>query len=87
MKPSPCDLCLLIPICRHKGWMKFINECPTVQNYFFVDYLDGLSSKKYGEEVISKEVTRRIERVQILIRPTRWKTCYNQNSWVYEVRL
>ncbi len=78
--PCPCDNCLIVPICKYKSWKSLVRECDIVEGYFF-------KKGKRNKWVLSeKSIKSHIERVQICMRPTRWKTadegeCY----WVYEV--
>lgn len=33
--PSPCDECLVVPICRSKMFKKLVNDCTTVNKFLY----------------------------------------------------
>lgn len=56
---SPCQDCLIIPVCRHKKLHNLISDCSFVRNLFY----DNWNHTKFWEDITY---------VENILKPTQW---------------
>lgn len=57
---SPCNRCLLIPICRHKSYFNLLAQCSSLQTYIYDETIDG------------KHFKFKLNSLGDLLKPTDW---------------
>lgn len=63
----PCEDCLKLPVCRHKGMPRLIGECEDI-----FKYLHRIEPNPLGLSSKSERYEWRIAKLKELMKPTQW---------------
>lgn len=71
----PCKDCLLVPICRHKLYMRLFGECKLIGKY--IPYFDFAGEERDGK----------VEELEKTINPTAWSLGHRLDISSYKLVL
>lgn len=72
----PCKECLLIPLCRHKPYLKLFEQCDLIAK--IID----------SHDIVGRKRCKPVFKLQEILKPTKWifrRDKDNYLPWIYEV--